>query len=90
MHYASARRAGCQHTIANPISYVGAGANTGQLAETLHRDVIVPARERGYRRIRDVKARHFRVLRSVDRQHARELVGNREHVRIARRLKDGK
>jgi len=46
--------------------------------------------ERGYRRIRDVKARHFRVLRSVDRQHARELVGNREHMRIARRLKDGK
>lgn len=46
--------------------------------------------ERGFRRIRDVKARHFRVLRSVDRQHARELVGNREHLRIARRLKDGK
>ena len=46
--------------------------------------------ERGFRRIRDVKARHFRVLRSVDRQHARELVGNREHMRIARRLKDGK
>lgn len=46
--------------------------------------------ERCYRRIRDVKARHFRVLRSVDRGHARELVGNREHLRIARRLKDGK
>lgn len=46
--------------------------------------------ERGFRRIRDVKARHFRVLRSVDRVHARELVGNREHLRIARRLKDGK
>ncbi len=46
--------------------------------------------ERGYKRVRDVKARHFRVLRTVDRVHARELVGNREHQRIARRLKDGK
>ncbi|MCA9537746.1 MAG: beta-N-acetylhexosaminidase [Myxococcales bacterium] len=46
--------------------------------------------ERGYRRVRDLKARHFRVVRTVDRQHARELVGNREHIRIARRLKDGK
>ena len=46
--------------------------------------------ERGYRRVRDIKARHFRVLRTIDRQHARELVGNREHARIARRLRDGK
>jgi beta-N-acetylhexosaminidase len=46
--------------------------------------------ERNYRRVRDIKARHFRVLRSIDRQHARELVGNREHFRIARRLRDGK
>jgi len=46
--------------------------------------------ERGYRRVRDVKARHFRVIRSLDRQHARELVGTREHQRIARRLRDGK
>lgn len=46
--------------------------------------------ERGFRRVRDLKARHFRVQRSVDRQHARELVGNREHQRISRRLKDGK
>lgn len=46
--------------------------------------------ERGYKRVRDVKARHFRVLRTVDRVHARELVGNREHQRISRRLKDGK
>jgi beta-N-acetylhexosaminidase len=46
--------------------------------------------ERGYRRIRDIKARHFRVIRTLDRGHARELVGNREHQRIARRLRDGK
>jgi len=46
--------------------------------------------ERNYRRVRDIKARHFRVLRTIDRQHARELVGNREHFRIARRLRDGK
>ncbi|MFZ4736178.1 MAG: beta-N-acetylhexosaminidase [Bradymonadia bacterium] len=46
--------------------------------------------DRGYQRIRDVKARHFRVVRSIDRGHAREVVGNREHQRIARRLKDGK
>ncbi len=46
--------------------------------------------ERGYRRVRDIKARHFRVIRTIDRQHARELVGNREHARIARRLRDGK
>ena len=46
--------------------------------------------ERGFRRVRDIKARHFRVLRTIDRQHARELVGNREHQRIARRLRDGK
>lgn len=46
--------------------------------------------ERSYNRIRDIKARHFRVVRSVDRVHAREVVGNREHQRIARRLKDGK
>jgi beta-N-acetylhexosaminidase len=46
--------------------------------------------ERTYTRIRDIKARHFRVLRSIDRVHAREVVGNREHQRIARRLRDGK
>jgi beta-N-acetylhexosaminidase len=46
--------------------------------------------ERGYRRVRDVKARHFRVIRSLDRQHARDLVGTREHQRIARRLRDGR
>jgi len=46
--------------------------------------------ERTYRRVRDIKARHFRVLRTIDREHARELVGNREHARIARRLRDGK
>ncbi|MCB9545581.1 MAG: beta-N-acetylhexosaminidase [Myxococcales bacterium] len=46
--------------------------------------------ERGYSRVREVKARHFRVVRTVDRVHARELVGNREHLRISRRLKDGK
>ncbi len=46
--------------------------------------------ERNCRRIRDIKARHFRVIRTIDRQHARELVGNREHQRIARRLRDGK
>lgn len=46
--------------------------------------------ERNHRRVRDLKARHFRVMRSVDRGHARELVGNREHQRIARRLREGK
>ncbi len=46
--------------------------------------------ERGYTRIRSTKARHFRVLRSIDRVHAREVIGNREHQRISRRLKDGK
>jgi len=46
--------------------------------------------ERSYQRVRDVKARHFRVVRSIDRGHAREVVGNREHQRISRRLKDGK
>ncbi len=46
--------------------------------------------ERGFRRIRDQKHRHFRVIRTLDRTHARELVGNREHQRIARRLRDGK
>ena len=46
--------------------------------------------DRGFRRIREVKARHFRVVRTLDRGHARELVGNREHLRISRRLKDGK
>lgn len=46
--------------------------------------------ERNYTRIRDIKARHFRVLRSIDREHARELIGNREHQRISRRLKDGR
>ena len=30
--------------------------------------------ERTYRRVRDIKARHFRVLRTIDREHARELV----------------
>ncbi len=46
--------------------------------------------ERAYTRIREVKARHFRVVRLLDRTHARELVGNREHHRISRRLKEGK
>ena len=46
--------------------------------------------ERNHRRVRDIKARHFRVMRSIDRLHARELVGNREHQRIARRLREGK
>ena len=46
--------------------------------------------ERNHRRVRDIKARHFRVMRSIDRIHARELVGNREHQRIARRLREGK
>ena len=46
--------------------------------------------ERNHRRVRDIKARHFRVMRSIDRTHARELVGNREHQRIARRLREGK
>ncbi|MFN3201948.1 MAG: beta-N-acetylhexosaminidase [Bradymonadia bacterium] len=46
--------------------------------------------DRFFGRIRDVKARHFRVIRTIDRVHAREVVGNREHQRIARRLKDGK
>lgn len=46
--------------------------------------------DKGFRRVRDVKAKHFRVVRTIDRAHARELVGNREHTRISRRLKDGK
>lgn len=46
--------------------------------------------DRTANRIREVKARHFRVIRSIDRMHAREIVGNREHQRIARRLRDGK
>ena len=46
--------------------------------------------DRAFGRIHDVKARHFRVVRTIDRVHARELVGNREHQRIARRLKEGK
>lgn len=46
--------------------------------------------DRFFGRIRDLKARHFRVIRTIDRVHAREVVGNREHQRIARRLKDGK
>jgi beta-N-acetylhexosaminidase len=46
--------------------------------------------ERGFQRVRNVKRRHFRVVRTIDRVHARELVGNREHLRISRRLKDGK
>ena len=29
--------------------------------------------ERGFRRVRDIKARHFRVLRTIDRQHAVSL-----------------
>lgn len=43
-----------------------------------------------FNRIRDVKASHFRVLRAIDRVHAREVIGNREHQRISRRLRDGK
>ncbi len=46
--------------------------------------------ERSFTRIHDVKANHFRVIRTIDRQHAREVIGNREHARIARRLRDGK
>ncbi len=46
--------------------------------------------ERSSNRIREHKKRHFRVVRTIDRGHARELVGNREHQRIARRLKEGK
>ena len=46
--------------------------------------------DRGFRKIRDLKARHFRVQRAVDRGHAREITGNREHQRIARRVKEGK
>ncbi|MSP71349.1 MAG: beta-N-acetylhexosaminidase [Myxococcales bacterium] len=46
--------------------------------------------ERGCQRVRDLKARHLRVIRSIDRAHVREVVGNREHQRIARRLNDGK
>ncbi|MBU0554062.1 beta-N-acetylhexosaminidase [Myxococcota bacterium] len=46
--------------------------------------------ERNYTRVREIKARHFRVIRAIDRAHARELVGNREHQRISRRLRDGK
>lgn len=46
--------------------------------------------EHTYGRIRNFKAEHFRVIRSVDRAHAKELIGNREHQRISRRLKDGK
>ncbi len=43
-----------------------------------------------FNRIRDAKANHFRVLRTIDRAHAREVIGNREHQRISRRLRDGK
>ncbi len=46
--------------------------------------------DRTYTRVRDLKARHFRVVRTIDRTHAREVVGNREHQRISRRLRDGK
>ncbi len=46
--------------------------------------------DKGFRRVREVKANHFRVVRTIDRVHARELVGNREHARISRRVKDGK
>jgi beta-N-acetylhexosaminidase len=46
--------------------------------------------DKSFRRIRDVKADHFRVVRTLDRTHARELVGNREHARISRRLRDGR
>ncbi|MCB9524692.1 MAG: beta-N-acetylhexosaminidase [Myxococcales bacterium] len=46
--------------------------------------------DKAFRRIREVKARHFRVVRTIDRGHARELIGNREHARISRRVKDGK
>lgn len=46
--------------------------------------------ERSFKKIHDLKARHFRVVRSIDRAHAREVIGNREHQRIARRLRDGK
>lgn len=46
--------------------------------------------EKQYKRVYEVKKKHFHVVRSLDRTHAKELVGNREHVRISRRLKEGK
>lgn len=46
--------------------------------------------DKNYRRVYDMKKKHFHVVRTLDRAHARELVGNREHQRISRRLKDGK
>ena len=46
--------------------------------------------DRGFHRIHDLKSRHFHVQRAIDRVHAREIVGNREHQRIARRVRDGK
>jgi len=39
-------------------------------------------------RIVQVKRDHFRQSRKVNRAHARELIGAREHLRISRRLRD--
>lgn len=39
-------------------------------------------------RIIEVKRNHFRPSKKVNRAHARELIGAREHLRISRRLRD--
>jgi beta-N-acetylhexosaminidase len=39
-------------------------------------------------RIVQVKRNHFRARKTVNRAHARELIGAREHLRISRRLRD--
>ena len=39
-------------------------------------------------RIGNVKRNHFRTRANIDRAHAKELIGAREHQRISRRLRD--
>ena len=51
-------------------------------------EIPPPVWEHHYERIIGIKRRHFRVIRQIDRVFAKELIGLREHQRIARRLQD--
>ena len=44
--------------------------------------------EHNYDRILNLKRRHFRRIRQIDRGFAREQIGSRDHQRIAARLQD--
>jgi beta-N-acetylhexosaminidase len=47
-----------------------------------------PVWDQPLRRIFEIKQKHLRKIRHIDKTHALELIGTREHMRISRRLRD--